>query len=47
MNAYEERGFSSDKAIQIAADDDLPYFRKRLRQDYAQFLIYLQATGGS
>ena len=39
MNAYEERGFSSDKAIRFAANEDLPSLRKRLRQDYAQFLI--------
>ena len=39
VNAYEERGFSSDKAIHLAANDDLPSRRKRLRQDYAQFLI--------
>ena len=37
--AYEERGFSSDKAIHLAAYDDLPSLRKRLRQDYAQFQI--------
>ena len=28
-----------DKAVHLAANDDLPYLRKRLRQDYAQFLI--------
>ena len=39
VNAYEERGFSSDKAIHLAANDDLPSLRKRLRLDYAQFLI--------
>ena len=39
VNAYEERGLSSDKAINLAANDDLPSLRKRLRQDYAQFLI--------
>ena len=39
MNSYEERGFSSDKAIHLAANDDLPYLRKRLRQEYTQFLI--------
>ena len=39
MNAYEERGFSSDKAIHLAANDDLPSLHKRLRQAYAQFLI--------
>ena len=41
VNAYEERGFSSDKAIYLAAIDDLPYLRKRLRLDYAQFLIQI------
>ena len=39
VNAYEERGFSSDKAIHLAANDDLPSLRKKLRRDYAQFLI--------
>ena len=28
-----------DKAVHLAANDDLPYLCKRLRQDYAQFLI--------
>ena len=36
---YEERSFSLDKAIHLAANDDLPSLRKILRQDYAQFLI--------
>ena len=31
--------FCSNKAIHLAANDDLPSLRKRLRQDYAQFLI--------
>ena len=39
MNVHEERGFSSDKAIHLANNDDLPSLHKRLRQDYAQFLI--------
>ena len=39
MNAYEERGFSSDKGLHLATIDDLPYLRKRLRQDYAHILI--------
>ena len=38
-HAYEERGFSLDRAIHLAADDDLLYLCKRLRQEYAQFLI--------
>ena len=29
VNAYEERGFSSDKAIHLAANDDLPSLRKK------------------
>ena len=33
VNAYEERSFSSDKAIHLTANDDLPSIRKRLRQD--------------
>ena len=28
-----------EKAIHFAANDELPYLRKRLRQDSAQFLI--------
>ena len=28
VNAYEERGFNSDKAIHLAANDDLPSLRK-------------------
>ena len=39
VNAYEERGFSLDKAIHLATNDYLPSLHKRLRQDYAQFLI--------
>ena len=39
VNDYEERDYSSDKAIHLAANDDLPYLHKRLRQEYAQFLI--------
>ena len=39
VNACEERGFSSDKSIHLATNDDLPSLRKRLRQDYTQFLI--------
>ena len=39
MNAYEERGFSSDKAIHLAANYDLRSLPKKLRQDYAQFLV--------
>ena len=35
VNAYEERGFSSDKAIHLAANDDLPSLRKKLRRDNA------------
>ena len=34
VNAYEERGFSLDKAIHLAANDDLPSLRKKLRRDY-------------
>ena len=39
VNAYEEQGFTLKKAIHFAANDELPYLRKRLRQEYAQFLI--------
>ena len=39
MNRYEEQGYTLDQAIHHAANDDLPYLRKRLRQEYTQFLI--------
>ncbi|MES9951128.1 MAG: hypothetical protein ABW118_19390, partial [Candidatus Thiodiazotropha sp.] len=39
VNGYEEQGFTLDKAGHLAANEDLPYLRKRLRQEYAQFLI--------
>ena len=39
VNDYEEKGFPLDKAIRLAANDDLPHLRKKLRQAYAQFLI--------
>ena len=39
VNAYEEQGSTLEKAIHFAANDELPYLRKRLRQEYAQFLI--------
>ena len=39
VNAYEEQGVTWEKAIHFAANDELPYFRKRLRQEYPQFLI--------
>ena len=39
VNAYEEQGFTLEKAIHFAANGELPYHRKRLRQEYAQFLI--------
>ena len=39
MNDYEEKGFPLDKAIRLAANDDLSHLRKKLRQEYAQFLI--------
>ena len=38
VNEYEEQGFTLNKAVHLAANDDLPYLRKRLRQEYAQFL---------
>ena len=38
VNAYEEQGFTLEKAIHFAANDELLYLRKRLRQEYAQFL---------
>ena len=39
MNIYDEKDFTLDKAFHLAANDELPYLRKRLRQEYAQFLI--------
>ena len=39
-NDYEEQSFSLGKAIYLAANADLPYLRKRLRQGYVQFLIH-------
>ena len=39
VNAYEELGFILEKAIHFAANGELPYLHKRLRQEYAQFLI--------
>ena len=37
MKGYEEQGYPFDKAVHLAANDDLPILRKRLRQDYTQF----------
>ena len=39
MNEYEEQGLTLEKAIHFAANDELPYLRKRLKQEFAQFLI--------
>ena len=39
VNDYKEQCLTLDKAIHIAANDELPYLRKRLRQKYVQFLI--------
>ena len=39
VNDYEEQGFTLDKAFHLAANYELPYLRKRLRQEYTQFLI--------
>ena len=39
VNAYEEQGFTLEKAIHFASNGELPYLRKRLRLEYAQFLI--------
>ena len=36
---YEEQGYPFDQAVHLAANDDLPILRKRLRQEYTQFLI--------
>ena len=45
MNIYKEQGYTLDQAIHHAASDDLPYLRKRLRQEYIQFLIdFLRVT---
>ena len=37
---YEEQGYTFDQAVHLAANDNLPILRKRLRQKYTQFLIY-------
>ena len=39
VKGYEEHGYTFDKAVHLAANDDLPILRKRLRQENAQFLI--------
>ena len=39
LNRHEEQGYTLDQAIHHAANNDLPYLRKRLRQEYIQFLI--------
>ena len=39
MKGYEEQGYTFDKAVHLAANDNLPILRKRLRQEFAQFLI--------
>ena len=39
VKGYEEQGYTFDKAVHLAANDNLPILRKRLRQEYAQFLI--------
>ena len=39
VNTYEEQGFTLEKAIHFAANDELPYLHKRLRQEYDQFQI--------
>ena len=39
VNDYKEQGFTMDKAIHLAANHDLPYLCKRLRPEYARFLI--------
>ena len=36
---YEELGYTLDQTIHHAANDDLPYLRKRFRHKYTQFLI--------
>ena len=44
VNAYEERGFSLDKAIHLATKDYLPSLLKRLHPLYNRFI---RATRGS
>ena len=48
VDDYEEQGFTFDKAVQLAANGDLPYLRKRLGQDYAPSISdgLLRATRG-
>ena len=39
VKGYEEQGYPFDQAVHLAANDGLPILRKRLRQEYTQFLI--------
>ena len=39
VNGYEDQGYTFDQAVHHAATVELPYLRKRLRQEYNQFLI--------
>ena len=48
VNAYEERGFSSDKAIHLAANDDLPSLHKKTQTRLRSISNrLLRATRGS
>ena len=39
VKSYDEQGYKLDQAIHHAVNDDLPYLRKRLRQEYTRFLM--------
>ena len=39
VKGYEEQGYPFDQAVHLTANDNLPILRKRLRQEYTQFLI--------
>ena len=41
VNGYEDQEYTFDQAVHHAATVELPYLRKRLRQEYNQFLVDL------
>ena len=45
VKIYEEQGHTLDQAVHHAANNDLPYLRKSLGQEYTRFLIdFLRVT---
>ena len=47
MSEYEEKGFTLDKAIHLAANDDLPYLQKTQTRVRSISNRFLQVTVGS